>query len=416
MKTYCKNIDITDRKLAERAVFDCLDDKYTRGDTLRLLGRFTELSKDQIRSIYHRANLVGEKTSWRYSGKLAVRFLANEVVDKLENDLKNRSLEFVPIQYKNQKDRSSGKLRRIGVQDVYQQICDYVAVYALEPIFKRFGEYQCASIKGRGQIYGVKAIEKWSRGKGFKYFAKADVRKCFESINVDILLNWMRERVRNEPLMWLVEILLRTFERGLSIGSFLSQHLCNLFMSIIYHFLAEDEGLTFKRRDVCERYFEHQLFYMDDIFLSGRNKSKLIATIKTLNGKAINLGLSIKPTWIVRELKQAQFVDIMGVKIYASHTTIRKSVWQRIRGCMLRLNKAVRCHLKTSVKDCQKILSYYGILKHTDSMSVRYRYGVDRLLRIAKGVMKNESKNGREKRSRICADSIGYGSYLYLSA
>lgn len=62
IKTYCKNIDITDRKLIQRATYDCLDDKYTRGDVLRLFSKFTPLDKDQIRNIYLRANKVGEKT------------------------------------------------------------------------------------------------------------------------------------------------------------------------------------------------------------------------------------------------------------------------------------------------------------------------------------------------------------------
>ena len=86
--------------------------------------------------------------------------MANEVVNKLETDLIFHDLTFVPIRYMNKKDRSSGKLRRIGIQDVYQQICDYIAVYSLDEIFQRFGEYQCASIKGRGQSYGVKSIKR----------------------------------------------------------------------------------------------------------------------------------------------------------------------------------------------------------------------------------------------------------------
>lgn len=62
MKRYCKYIDITDRKLIQRATYDCLDDKYTRGDVLRLFSKFTPLNTYQIRNIYLRANKVGEKT------------------------------------------------------------------------------------------------------------------------------------------------------------------------------------------------------------------------------------------------------------------------------------------------------------------------------------------------------------------
>lgn len=96
--------------------------------------------------------------------------------------------------------------------------------------------------------------------------------------------------------MWLVETLLRTFEKGLSIGSFLSQHLCNLFMSILYHYLAESEDCFFVRSGHKVHNFTHQLFYMDDIFICGNNRSKLIQTMKLLFKKAKEIGLTIKAT------------------------------------------------------------------------------------------------------------------------
>ena len=416
-KTYCKNVDITDRELIKRATYDCLDDKYTRGDTLRLFSKFTSLTPKQINNIYHRGNRVGEKTQYRYSGKTALRFLADEVVDQLETDLMSRHLEFVPIQYRDQKDRSSGKMRRIGIQDVYQQICDYIAVYALEDIFRRFGEYQCASIKGRGQSYGIKAIKKQTReSKGLKYFGKADVKHCFESIDINILLDQMKQRVKNEDLMQLVETLLRTFEKGLSIGSFLSQHLCNLFMSILYHYLAEDDDCFFVRRGKKFHNFDHQLFYMDDIQLSGDNKSKLIKTMKSLCKKAKEIGLTIKPTQFVRDINQQKFVDMMGVKIYYNHTEIRKTVQKRIRRCVLRIHLAIRKHKVINLKLCRKLLSYQGLLKHTDSKSVIYRYDVKKLLKKVKGVVRNESKNRYQ--TTVCPNPNNqrYGLYQAVSA
>lgn len=317
----------------------------------------------------------------------------------------------------NKKDRSSGKLRRIGIQDVYQQICDYIAVYSLDEIFQRFGEYQCASIKGRGQSYGVKAIKRQTReGNGFKYFGKADVRHCFESINIDILLAQMRKRVKNDDLMQLVETLLRTFEKGLSIGSFLSQHLCNLFMSILYHYLAESEDCFFVRSGHKVHNFTHQLFYMDDIFVCGNNRSKLIQTMKLLFKKAKEIGLTIKATWIVRDINQQKFVDIMGIKIYYNHTEIRKTVQKRVRHCMIRINRAIRKHQIINIKLCRKFLSYYGLLKNTDSKSIMHRYKVKQLLKKAKGAVRNESKNRYE--TRICPNPNNqrYRLYPALSA
>lgn len=394
-----------------------MDDKYTRGDTLRLFSSLSSLSTNEISYIYYRGNNSGEATSWQFSGKSAIRFLVEEVINKLQTDIIFHELEFVPIEYCDRVDSSNGKMRHIGIQDVYQQICDYVAVYGLEDLFRRFGEYQCASIKGRGQSYGIRAIKRWRRKNGgFKYFGKADVRHCFESINIDRLLAWMNKRIKNPTLMWLVEKLLRTFECGLSIGSYLSQHLCNLYMSILYHFLSEDESMFLKRREKKTHLIDHVLFYMDDIFISGNNKSGMKKAMRLLCKKATELGLTIKTTWFVRDIDKDKFVDMMGVKIYESHVEIRKSVWRRIRRCMIRINELIRFGKIIPLTLCRKFLSYYGLLKNTDSVFAIKKYRVKKLLKVTKGVVRNESKNRCKTRCCPITASNGQGLYQNLCA
>lgn len=365
---------------------------------------------NEIFYIYHRGNISGEATSWRFSGKSALRFLVEELIDVIQTNILFDEVEFKPIEYCDRIDSSNGKLRRIGIQDVYQQIFDYIAVYGLEDIFRRFGEFQCASVKGRGQSYGIRAIKKWLRKHGgFKYFGKADVRHCFESINIDLLLEWMNKRVKNKPLMWLVEKLLRTFEHGLSIGSYLSQHLCNLFMSILYHFLAEDKSMFYERRNSKVHYFEHQLFYMDDIFLCGNNQKHMKKAMNLLCKKAKEIGLTIKATWFVRDIDADKFVDMMGVKIYRTHVEIRKSVWKRIRRCMIRIYERIRQGKIIPLAWCKKFLSYYGLLKNTDSVFAMNKYKVKKLLKVTKGVVSNESKNRCKARRCPVSSSRSYG-------
>ena len=36
MKKYCKDVDISDHSLISKAAYDCLQDKYSRNDTMRL--------------------------------------------------------------------------------------------------------------------------------------------------------------------------------------------------------------------------------------------------------------------------------------------------------------------------------------------------------------------------------------------
>ena len=231
MKKYCKEINITDRTLIYFAVHDCLSDKYTRGDTLKLFSSYSDLSPNMI------CRMI------KSYGKATVFPIIELIVDDIRNELIEQNLILKPIRYKKRVDPSSGKIRNIGIQDVKQQLYDYIAVYALKPMLKRIGEFQVASIKKRGQKYGTRFVRRWLRIKALRYAGKADVRKCYESINQDKLMGFLRKYVANEPLLWLIETLIRTFKQGLSIGSYLSQFLCNLYLSQVYHYMAESNDV-----------------------------------------------------------------------------------------------------------------------------------------------------------------------------
>ena len=77
------------------------------------------------------------------SGKIInpiIELLTTQII----SEISNRELKLKPIWYKSKKDGSSRKIREIGIQDVKQQIYDYIAVNAMKPLLKRIGEYQCS--------------------------------------------------------------------------------------------------------------------------------------------------------------------------------------------------------------------------------------------------------------------------------
>lgn len=397
MKTYCKNIDITDRDLIKRATYSCLQDKYTRKDTLKLLSLY---SKENI-STKQMYKMIKE------SGKASVFPYVENVIDGLRNELINRNIILKPIFYKEKLDGSCNKIRRIGIQDVKQQIYDYIAVEGLKPIFKRIGEHQYASIKGRGQINGVRKIQRWLRNKNIKYAGKADIKKCFENISREKMMNFLHKYVRNDLLLWLVNELLSTFESGLSIGSYLSQFLCNLYMSQLYHEISENMFRVRKHKNgINERInlVTHVLIYMDDILILGTNSKDLNKAMKLIIKFAKDeMGLEVKASWTVfktrlkdRKTKdekyEGQFIDMMGFRIYRWHTTIRRRVFIRIRKAYMRTLKCIKTHKTILVSLARKCLSYYGYIKHTDSFKFKKCYNVYEIVKCCKKVVSNESK------------------------
>ena len=136
LKRCCKRIDIANRILVERAVRDCISGKMNRGDTIRMFSEYSKLPCEIIKKIC--------KEHFMMEG------LINTVIDGIQQEIIEKKYIVKPIRYRYQVDKCNGKVRKIGIQDVKQQIYDYIAVYAMEELFQnKIGFYQCGSLKNK---------------------------------------------------------------------------------------------------------------------------------------------------------------------------------------------------------------------------------------------------------------------------
>lgn len=391
IKKCCKTTDVSNRKLITTAVYNCLDGKYKRRDTLEYLSSHTILSSNEIYCIIH-----------KMKNPMYIHAIVEDIIDELQSEILKRKLNLISIFYKKKKDPSSGKIRNIGIQHVKQQLYDYIAIEGLRPLFKRIGHHQYASIKGRGQIKGTRKIQKWMRNLSIRYIGKADIQKCYESIDRVLLMKFLEKHVDNELLLWLINELINTFDKGLSIGSYLSQFLCNLYLSQLYHYIYQDLFKVRKKRNgnLQRVNLVHKaLFYMDDIFICGSSAKDVHSAMKQIIEFAKNkLGLIIKENWIVFKVKLCEkmndniFVDMMGYRIYRFHITIRRRVFKRIRRCYIRLWKKIKTHKRIVIETARRAISYYGIIKHANSAKLKKKYKVNKIIKICKKVVSNYGK------------------------
>lgn len=204
MRRYCKRVDIEDEGFCLVAVRDFLRGKSGRREVQALLDE--------------------------YGGE-------EELARSLAAEIRERRVTVAPIQYFNRIEPINGKHRIIGRETPKHQCFDYIAVNGLaEMLMAKIGDYQTASIPGRGQIFAKHAIEKWIREPRARYFIKLDIRKFYPSIDQDVLRAMLARDVKNEALLYLVGVLLDQFPHGLNIGSFLSQYLANYYASRAYHY------------------------------------------------------------------------------------------------------------------------------------------------------------------------------------
>jgi RNA-directed DNA polymerase len=168
--------------------------------------------------------------------------------------------------------------------------------------------YACR--RGKGQFAAIAKAAQLARGHS--WFMKMDVRKYFDSIPKKTLLARL-DRVFQEPSMQRVfSQLIHThspgLERGLPIGSLISQHCANLYLDAVDRAVTEDARIGSYVR------------YMDD-FVVWHDDKALLKELRRLLGEVLaKLGLSFKyEPYINRSHHGADFlghrVTSEGVKL-----------------------------------------------------------------------------------------------------
>lgn len=390
MRRYCKNVDITDIGFIERCIYLWIDRKKNRRDVQRFLAHYTDFNYRQI----YEMTRIGV-TDW-------LPDCIRKVAEDVQRRLKEEKLELPPIEFEDRYDDVCGKWRRIGIQKPIHQIFDYIAVEACKEMFMaKIGIYQMASIPGRGQESGMKQIFKWIQldPKHCRYWVKGDVRKCYPSIPHDLIKSRFARDIKNKKVLWLVCILIDSFQEGLSIGSYFSQFACNYYLSQAYHYAEEWLCKERHRKDgssVRIRLFYHQIWFMDDILFLGASARDIERAMERL-AQYMNkfLGLTIKHGWHAYETdsistdgkRHGRDIDMMGYRIYCDHITIRRRTFKRHRRKVLKARKKLGEKQGLTVAESRSLMSCNGKFKNSNSYKISKRLGIWQVARIASRII-----------------------------
>ena len=348
---------------------------YIKGAVLKRIGYLYEkaFSKENIRKAIH------EACKGKRKRKIVAKVLANEddYVDKIYEMMLND--EFEPSEYIHEviKDGVSKKERLLSKPKFYpDHIVCWCIYLVLEPILKKsLIKNTFASLKGRGQMYGLKKCKKKIKGKKGRYYFKSDIRKFYPSVNIQKLMKMLERKIKDKRFLSLIKKIL-SVEEGLPIGMILSQLFANFYLSEIDH---KYEKYGYVR-------------YADDIVIF-TNKPESISRVRfELENDLFALGLTIKPSWTIRMTKKCP-LDFMGFKIYRDHVTIRKTTMYRITR---RVSKWIK---NNSLKNAYAITSYMGWVKNTNS----YLFYEDEISPFVDfKILKDIIRNGGKKNENLC--------------
>lgn len=365
MKTYCKRKYLIDKEFIQDVVYDFLKGdskrppKWKRKDYQRFISQINSVPLKDVRLAIRTKNIETLKS---YSNKIA-NYCYSKINDFLVYDKK---LNLPKFDHFTHYDSLSNKERNCVLMQPINQIMEFIALKSLQELFdKKIMPYQMASVRGRGQVKGKEAIEKWiRRDKKSKYYVKLDIVKCFPNLKTDLVMKFLERDIgKNKDLLKFIKELLSYYENGsLEIGTVLSASLCNYVLSYIYRYAS---NLTYQRRNKNYKCIRHQLFYMDDLFFIGQNKNKLDLAIKDIQSELdSNYNLSIHDYVIYPTTKP---IDMMGYVISYDCTTIRWKIFKRIKRLIYKSYKCLEENTFLALHLARKLTCYWGYIMYTNS-------------------------------------------------
>lgn len=355
MKTYCKGLRIT-REVVEDAYAAWLDSP------------------------------AGKRNWWRVEREHGS---ASALIDEIHTEIEERRLGLAPIVRSERWDDNARKFRVIGVASVKQQVCDYIAVTCVEPLLTaRAGYYQVAGVKGKGAPLVKRALTRWAREYEGWYFVDCDVRKCYHSIDPELVMRIYERYVCSEDVLYVIGRLLASYDGGMEIGSYFSLRSVALVLSFAYHFV---EGMCKERRGRRKRLVDCQIWHVDDFILISRDKRDLKSAVRRLEAyMRRDLGLELKP-WKVARIGEDEPMTMSLFVVRPSHVELRPRTF--LRGA-----RAVRRYRRTGgVKRARRAVSYAGLMRQADTELYVRRNGVRKVAHdAAREISAAARKEGRK--------------------
>lgn len=225
--------------------------------------------------------------------------------------------------------------------------------------------------RGKGRERCLLRAQEFSRR--YPYFLKLDIRRYFDSISHSHLHALVARRFKEPRLLDLFSTILRSFRaspgRGLPIGSLISQHLANQYLSVFDRYCKESAKVP-----GYVRYMDDMIIWSDSSSVLHRQLDEFAKFLDSHLSLELKLGSYINRT--------SQGISFLGSRVFPSHLTLGRRSRKRYRdrlGMLQRLYEGSRITEKTLQERVTSLTAYTmaaGIRSWTFRTSALYN--VDR--------------------------------------
>lgn len=261
------------------------------------------------------------------------------------------------------------KLRHIHKACVKDRIVHHAIFRILYPIFDNFFIFDSYSCRiGKGTHRAVNRLEefcrKLSRNNTKPIFAlKCDIKKFFDSIGQNILLELIKKKIKDENTFWLISKIIKGYEnkkdKGLPLGNVTSQLFANIYLNELDQFI---------KHKLKARYY---LRYCDDFIILGEDKNYLASLINPISQFLDQLlKLSLHPDKIeIRKYRQG--FDFLGYVVLPHYRVLRTKTKRRILRKMEEKHRDLKNNLISEESFNQSLQSYLGVLGHCKGRKIK---------------------------------------------
>ena len=261
------------------------------------------------------------------------------------------------------------KLRKIHKSCVKDRVLHHAVFRILYPVFDPVfisDSYSCRI--GKGTHRAVNRLEKFCRklsknNRKNIFILKCDIKKFFDSVDQDILLKLIKKKIKDDSAIWLLEKIIKSFEKekgkGLPLGNITSQLFANIYLNELDQFIKHKTGVKYYLR------------YCDDFAILGENSDYLVELVPLVSGfLKEKLKLSLRPDKIIIR-KHHQGIDFLGYISFPHHRILRTKTNRRMFRKIGKKIKELRQN-KISKESLNRIIqSYLGLLKHCNSFKLQ---------------------------------------------
>ena len=250
------------------------------------------------------------------------------------------------------------KRRHINKATVRDRVLHHAVFRIFYPIFDKlfiYDSYSCRKDKGTHAAVNRldSFLDRSSCNNSKKVFVlKCDIRKFFDSVNHQTLLKFIKNKVTDKNLIWLVEKIIFRFEfkkgQGIPLGNVTSQLFANIYLNELDQFIKHKLKVR------------HYIRYCDDFIIISKNDNylqQLISVINLFLRDYLALTLHERKI-IIRPYRQG--IDFLGYVLLPHYRVLRTKTKRRI----LKL-------IKKNLINEKSLPSYLGHLQHCRSFKLR---------------------------------------------